>query len=822
MGGWRGAPIVQRPTNHTVARRGLARALQAACWAAALGLAVAAAPLAAPGSEASPARSNDSSTDPAASVDPFIGTGVGPGWTGAIGTFPGADLPSGMMQWSPDTPTTSPALGVSGGYYYSLHTIDGFSLDHLSGAGCSAEEDFPVVPFAGSVGASPFTEPSLYQSTFSHADESASPGSYAVTLSNGVRVELTVTDRTGIGRFTFPQGITPSMLIDPEASEGGFSDGSVSVSGDDTVSGSDVSGDFCSLPGTYAAHFAAVFETPFRTEGTWEGGVLSVGDGGASGTAPGSYATFPPAAHGSTTITMKIGLSYTSVANASANLRAEQPGWNFDAVRHAATKTWNHALSRIVVTGGSGERRRVFYTALYHSLLFPSLLSDDNGDYPGLDGRVHVAQGLPQYTNVSGWDIYRSQVPLLAMLEPKTADGLVVSLVRDASQDGGFLPRWEYMDLSENEMGGDSADPIIADAYAFGARGYDAKEALAATVGGADTTTPAPASDGGYVERPGLASYLADGFVSSEDVSVASPTSSVSPDMASLTLEYATDDFSISQLARALGDRSTAMKFLRRSEGWRLLFDPSTGLIAPKSGAGTVPAGWPESGFTLTNTLAAHGITGVGEWGFQEGDAAQYTWMVPQDLAGLIADLGGNAAATRTLAEFFTQLNAGPTAPYDWAGNEPDLGVPFEGDYMAAPSLTERTTTRILHTLFTDAPDGEPGNDDLGALSSWAVWSMLGLYPETPGTTVLATTSPTFTSASVRLGNGKVLAVHARKEQPDASYVSSMTVDGRVWNRPWLSPQMAITGGTVDETLSTRAANGWGAAARDAPPSYGS
>ena len=292
--------------------------------------------------------------------------------------------------------------------------------------------------------------------------------------------------------------------------------------------------------------------------------------------------------------------------------------------------------------------------------------------------------------------------------------------------------------------------------------------------------------------------------------------------MASLTLEYATDDFSISQLARAVGDRSTAARFLRRSLGWRQLFDPSTGLIAPKSSDHTVPAGWPASGFTLTNTFAAHGITGVGQWGFQEGDAAQYTWMVPQDLAGLIADLGGDAATTRKLTQFVSQLNVGPTAPYDWAGNEPDLGVPFVADYSGAPALTEQTTTRILHTYFTDAPDGEPGNDDLGAMSSWAVWSMLGLYPETPGSAVLVTTSPTFTSATIHLANGKVLAVHARRQQPGAGFISGMTVDGKAWDRPWLGSQMVMAGGTIDETLVTRSSTAWGTARADAPPSYGS
>jgi predicted alpha-1,2-mannosidase len=807
-------------TKDVTNRPGIVRVVWASCLALGLGLAMTTAPLLATGSDAAPAGSPGSSTDPAASVDPFIGTGVGPVQTGAIGTFPGADLPSGMIQWSPDTPTTNPNLGVSGGYYYPLDTIDGFSLDHLSGAGCSALEDFPVVPFAGAVAVSPSTDPALYQPTFSHTHESASPGSYAVTLSNGVKVELTVTDRSGIGRFTFPAGVTPSILVDPEVGEGGFSSASVSVDGDG-FSGSEVTDEFCSLPGTSTAYYAAQFNAPFRTEGTWEAGALSAGAGQASGTAPGTYATFSPAAHGPTTVTMKVGLSYTSVDHASANLRAEQSGWDFDAVRQAATKTWNDALSRIDVTGATEAKRKVFYTALYHSLLFPSLLSDENGDYPGLDGHVHVARGSPQYTNVSGWDIYRSQVPLLAMLEPKVADGLVTSLVRDASQDGGFLPRWEFMDLSENEMGGDSADPIIADAYVFGARGYDAKSALAAMVAGADTTTTTPAADG-YIERPGLASYLTDGFVASEDVGVAVPSSSLSPDQASLTLEYGVDDFSISRLARALGDQSTATTFLRRSQGWKHLFDPATGLIAPKSSEGAFPAGWPESGFTLTDTLAAHGITGVGQWGFQEGDAAQYTWMVPQDLSALVTDLGGDAAATHTLEQFFSQLNAGPTAPYDWAGNEPELGVPFEGDYTGAPWLTEKTTNEILDQLYTDAPDGEPGNDDLGAMSSWAVWSMLGLYPETPGTTVLATTSPTFTSATVHMADGKVLAVHATREHPDARYISSMKVDGKTWDRPWLTPQMALTGGTVDETLGTQASNGWGATQGDAPPSYGS
>ena len=251
--------------------------------------------------------------------------------------------------WASRVATTTPSTASTG----SASTT-------CRGRGVSPLEDFPVVPFAGSVTVSPFTDPALYQPTFSHKDETASPGYYAVTLSDGVKVELTVTKRTGIGKFTFPEGVTPSILVDPEVGEGGFSSGEVSVNSDDAFTGSDVSGDFCSLPGNYSVHFAANFETAFRTEGTWEAGALSTGKGRAAGTAPGVYATFPESAHGPTTITMKVGLSYTSVANASGNLRVEQHGWNFEGVREAAAKTWNRALSRISVKGGTAAQRQVF------------------------------------------------------------------------------------------------------------------------------------------------------------------------------------------------------------------------------------------------------------------------------------------------------------------------------------------------------------------------------------------------------------------------------------------------------------------------------
>ncbi len=243
--------------------------------------------------------------------------------------------------------------------------------------------------------------------------------------------------------------------------------------------------------------------------------------------------------------------------------------------------------------------------------------------------------------------------------------------------------------------------------------------------------------------------------------------------------------------------------------------------MAPRDAAGVTPPGWPTTSFSVSDNLAAHGYTGVGQTGFQEGDTSQYTWMVPQDLAGLIGDLGGPAAATRRLEQYFTKLNTGTTTPYDWAGNEPDLGSPYVGDYSGAPWLTEQVTSEIIDQLYPDTPIGEPGNDDLGAMSSWAVWTMLGLYPETPGNATLVTTTPVFSSADITLADGHHLIVKANRSQPGAGYISSMTVDGRTSQHPWLPASAVSTGATITETLVAQPDHQWGSAASDAPPSFG-
>jgi predicted alpha-1,2-mannosidase len=501
-----------------------------------------------------------------------------------------------------------------------------------------------------------------------------------------------------------------------------------------------------------------------------------------------------------------------SVAGAAANLADEDPGWNLASVARAATATWNGLLDRIAVQGGSVTDQRTFYTALYHSLLFPSVFSDDDSRYVGFDHRVHaLGPGQVQFSNISEDDIYRSEVPLLAMLLPGPTSQMVQSMLRDADQTpGGFLPRWVIADNDAGQWDGDSADPVIADAYAYGARGFDLDQALAAMVRGATRQSPSPL-DG----RANLAADESQGWVPGPTFDV---TSFPYTDGGSETLEYSTDDFAISRMAQAAGDTAEASAFARRAQHWQNLFDPATGYLAARQTDGSFPAGP-----AFQPAGPADQAQGVAQVGFEEGNAVQYTWAVPQNLAGLFTLMGGDHQAVAQLNTYFTQLNATRFAPYDWAGNEPGEGVPFEYDYAGAPWQTQAVVRRIMTQLYPLAPANEPGEDDLGSLSSWYVWSALGLYPETPGVADLAMTSPLFARSVISEGNGHTLTIEGRGA-PDPYIQSARLAWGSggsaPWSRPWL-PSEALTGGaTLSVKLGTSPDPAWGAASTAAPPSF--
>jgi predicted alpha-1,2-mannosidase len=758
--------------------------------------------------------------DPAALVDPFVGTGVSvvPGGNpGAIDDYPAATTPFGMVQWGPDT---SPDRADGGGYSYEDSQISGFSLTHLSGPGCAIYGDIPILPAVLAVsGQSRSSELDGMAEAFSHANESASPGEYAVSVGDpAVRVELTATTRTGLGSFTFPATTAATFLIKGDGSANGIDANDVDVAGPDEVTGSVTSGQFCQTVGSYRLYFALQFDRPFASSGTWSSSSVTPGgttcsavsasgaevavlgspiSGDAGGC--GAWVTFDTTKD--PVVEARVGVSYTGVAGAEANLRAEQPGWSVAATAAGATAAWNRQLGRIQVNGGAPTDERTFYTALYHSLLDPNVFDDADGDYIGFDGKIHRAAGYTQYANFSEWDIYRSEIPLLAMIDPQQTSDMMQSLVEDAEQ-GGRLPKWELANFDSADMNGDSADPILAAAWAGGARSFDASAALSYMVLGA--TVP-----GGrlYPERQNLVEYLLRGWVHADAEDLTSFGYTVG---GSETLEYAIDDFSISRLAVALGDSSVAAQFEPRGANWQHLFNPATGYLSARNALGQFPSG---PAFQPSST------PGVGQDGWEEGNSIQYTWSVPQDLAGLFELMGGEGAVVAKLDRFFGQLNAGRYEPYDWAGNEPSLGIPWEYDYAGAPWRTQDVVRQIASGLYADTPGGEPGNDDLGAMSSWLVWADLGLYPETPGTGDLVLGSPLFASTVITRPGRGLLVIDAPFASAVDRYVAGASVDGAPWSEPWLPA--SVLGGAVTLQLSVQSTpdQRWGAGAP--PPSFG-
>jgi len=704
-------------------------------------------------------------------------------------TFPGADAPFGMMQWSPDTTSNTP-----GGYAYADSTITGFSLTHLSGAGCRIFGDFPFLPTTAPLTTSPASSIAPYDSTFHHASEHATPGSYAVTLTRSrIGVQLATTVHAGIGAFLYPAGAGAHMVISAGRSANGNTASSVTVIGNDEVSGSTTSGRFCGHLGSYSVHFAAQFDHPFVSWSVWNGTRITHGGRATSGQHAGVFLDF--GTHTSpTTVQAKVAISFVGPKNAFGNLRAEIPGWSFPVVQTAATNAWNAALNRIQVSGGTPAESDVFYTALYHSLLFPSVFSDVNGQYVGMDGKVHlVAPGHLQYSNISGWDVYRSEIPLLALLYPQRVSDMVRSMLNDAAQSNGWLPKWPIARMTPDVMDGDSADPIIAGAYAFGARDFPAGAALSRMAYDASHSGTGPS---GYVERTGLATYRQRGWVaygtSSTDLKSAAAT----------TLEYATDDFSIARFAEALGQWPTWTTFMRHAQNWQRMFNPTSGFLQPRMSDGSFAPGFTPSGVT----------------GYREGDAYQYTWMVPHNLATLALAMGGTDAMTGRLQTFFSSLTGGWTSPSYTGANEVDLEAPWEFDFIGSPWNTQDVVRRIVTTLYTDGPGGIPGNDDLGAMSSWYVWAAMGLYPEVPGVAGLAVASPLFSEIDLHLPGGAVTTIQAPDADDDAPYVTSLAVNGAPVSTPWIPLSDVTEGSTIAFGLSTSPDTGWGTGR--AAPSY--
>lgn len=718
------------------------RTLVAACfWAMMSGL------LAAPVS----AQSN---RDPVTLVDPFVGTG-GTSGVGLIDDYPGASAPFGMLQWSPDTPSQPP----SSGYFYRDSAITGFSLTHVSGAGCAIYGDFAVLPVTGSI-----NDPASITQAFEHSGEHASPGFYSVHLRSGIDVALTAAPRTGLASFTFPATSQANLLIETSSDQAGVTDARAWVAGPAEVDGYASSGGFCGMPNTFTIYFAMRFDRPFTSYGAWSENVTTPGANRSEGVHSGQWVTFDTSSR--PTVKVQAAVSYVSVAGAKVNLNALS-SWDLDAVRAQTQSAWRTLLGRVQIGGGSNDDQRMFYTSLYHALLSPTLYSDADGSYRGFDGQVHRdAPAHAEYTNFSGWDIYRTQAPLMAFLAPHETSDMMESLVH-ASQQGGWMPKWPVANGYTGVMGGDSADAIIAGAYAFGARDFDRGAALREMVTSATDTASAP-GQGWYYPRPGLSEYLQYGYVVNTHTTSVSPV----PNAASETLEYAVDDFSIAQFARSIGNERVYRTFLHRSQNWSQIFDKSTGLMAPRDAEGA---------FMRT------ALTENGQSGFQEGNAAQYTWMVPQAMGSLVDALGGSAGAVSRLDLFFSKLDAGQSEPFAWFGNEPTLGAPWAYLYAGAPYKTQALNRAAMNALYAPTPDGIPGNDDLGTMSAWWAWNAMGLYPINPSVPVLLLEAPLFTHVAISSPSGKTIVIDAPQASKTNEYVQSLSIDGRRSDRLWIT-----------------------------------
>ncbi len=714
--------------------------------------------------------------EPASYVDPMIGT-AGSGFM-----VPGATTPFGMVQVSPDTEGQLSPFAYTG-YQFHDATIRGFSVLHESGPGVHMGGDLPFMPVVGPVLS---TDPLQYMVPFSHAAESATAGAYSVTLANGVQVDLAATPRVGLERFAFPGLGAGSVIAAAGRSNSGTHPATVAVVGEDRLEGSMTDPNF---GGGFTVHFSVRFSRAFDSFSTYVGGTQKAGERKASGEDAGAVLGFPAG----DPVTLSVGVSFVDLAGARAAIAREAPKGDVAAAQAAAWKAWNDVLGRVVVTGGSLPDLRTFYTALYHASLHPNVFSDVDGRYRGQDKRVHRTKHV-EYANFSLWDTARGQNALLALLHPDRYRDMARSLYNEYAQSGK-LPKWSLWNTAPNYMNGDPAIQFFAEGACRGL--FGAKD-LAAY----------------YAAMRKLAfeqrnpEYLTQGWLALETASTA----------VSDTLENADADFALALVADRLGRRADAATLLRRSAAWKHLLDPETKFLRPrhKDGSWLTPFD-PQS-----------------DVGYKEGTAWQYLWLVPHDIAGLAAAQGGAAPTIKRLDQFFSEPVTGlVTAPVIPAvqsgrtvfgivyqgdqyvpGNEHDLQAPYLYNWVGAPAQTQGVLASE-RSLFNPTPLGLPGNDDLGSLSAWYIWSALGAYPTVQGSPITAIGTPLFPHVELRLPGG-AMTIDAPGASSVARYVEGVTVDGRAHDRSWFDRSAWAPGRRIAFTMSNTPTT-WAAGSQ--PPS---
>jgi len=742
--------------------------------------------------------------EPVDFVNPFIGASTSVGAAGiyhGLGkTFPGATVPFGMVQVSPNTITG----GDNGsGYSYEHRSIEGFALTQMSGVGWYGDlGNFLIMPsigtlktFAGKEGKSK----KGYRSLYDKDSEKASAGYYSVLLSDHhIGAEMTAAQHSGMLRFTFPKDSKSRIQIDLARRVGGTSTSQfVKVVDSHSIEGwmkctpdgggwGDGDG-----KGDYTVYFHASFSKPLKQYGVWKAeipadwkrkredvesdkyqqaiadAIILPGIKEAEGTHLGFFTEF--ATKADEQVVMKVGISYSSVDGARKNLDQEIPEWDFDRLHLAARKQWNDKLSKIKVSGGNEEEKKVFYTAMYHTMIDPRTFEDVDGLYVGGDKKIRQSPGFTKRTIFSGWDVFRSQMPLQTLINPSVVNDMINSLVTLAKEyKSNYLERWEFLNAYSGCMIGNPAISVIADAYSKGINGFDVKYAYDLAV-----NTTNKFGNGKYGFTPGNSGI-------------------------SETLEYAYSDWCMSVLANQLGHKDEAAVYLKKSKNYINIFDTEKDWFRPKDNNGNwMP--WPEKGRLTQN------------YGSVESNPYQQGWFVPQDLPGMVKLMGGREKVIKDLVSFFEKTPADMMwNDYYNHANEPVHHISFLFNRLGAPWLTQKWSREICKRAYHDSVEGLVGNEDVGQMSAWYVLASVGLYPVSPGDTRYEITSPLFKSSVLKLANGKTLTISANHISDKNIYIQSVKLNGQSYNKCYLYHKDILAGGQLTMEMGTSPNLNWG------------
>lgn len=721
--------------------------------------------------------------DYASYVNPFIGTG------GHGHTYPGAVVPNGMIQPSPDTRIYE--WDACSGYYYEDTTINGFSHTHVSGTGCADYGDVLLMPTVGKQEYHPMgakSQQMAYCSAFSHDNEVAQPGYYSVLLERyNVKAELTATKRAAIHRYTFPEAEDAGFILDFDYSIERQTNEEMKI---EVISDTEIRGHKKTVYWAFDQYinFYAKFSKPFTY--TLMTDSVALEEGGPLLPTAKVLLQFPTAQNEE--VLVKVGVSAVDMDGARKNVEAEIPGWDFDGVRSAARQAWNDYLSKIDIRTQNADQRTMFYTALYHTGLQPNLFTDADGRYFGMDLKPHQGSvDEPVYTIFSLWDTFRAYHPLMTIIDPELNEAFIRSLIQK-EKEGGVFPMWELAGNYTGTMIGYHAASLIADSYAKGYRNFDVKEAYRACLRTAEYDTT------GIITHPRVLPHLMPQAKYWKNKIGYVPCDKDNESVAK-ALEYAYDDWCISQLAEAMGDEPNRTKYAAFAEGYKVYFDPSTRFMRGLDSEGNWRTSFNPRASTHRND------------DYCEGTAWQWTWFVPHDVDSLVELMGGRDAFIGKLDSLFVADSSleGESVSVDISGligqyahgNEPSHHIAHLYNYVGQPYKTQALVDSVLHTLYFNEPNGLSGNEDCGQMSAWYVLNAMGFYQVCPGKPVYSIGRPLFDEAAIRLQNGNTFTIIAHNNSRDNKYVRKIILNGEELAAPFFNHQDIVNGGTLELTM---------------------